>query len=835
MDFERGAVVGNYQIEERLGQGGQSQVYRARDLSLKRTVAIKFLSDAHLDDDTSRKRFLLEAQALSALNHPNIATVFHIGEHGDVPFIVMEYVEGPTLTTYLRTTPTDLSGKLRLMIQITAAVEEAHRQGILHRDLKPGNILTDRDGRVKLVDFGLAKVTRGVLRDRLDQADDFTATGNIVGTVSYLSPEQARSEPVDERSDLFSLGVIFYEMLSGTRPFEGPSPLATIVAIANEPPRELPREANVPAPLRQVIESLLAKDHEARYPSASELLADLRALADEDTRADTTIRRAAVRLHRRRRRLALIAAGAALAAAAVVGAWFLWLRPPPRPAGGPLTLFVLPIQSSGDDGSRQLAGVVTGELISALNRSPDLRVLSLPEGRRFESSARQAELFREQGVQFVIDGTLLQTGDRIIATVKMTDAADGSVRWSETLQGDINAIYDIPARIAVGAARAAGIYVEAAKLPFPGREAFDAYTRGSLLLGAYDPDQLEPAIASLRRCIEIAPDFIPAYERTVFAYLQYRNLGLDYDPVYLDEAARFIELGQRHNASSAELLNARLAYHLYTYDISAAGDDGVSAGGAGRDMVLHGWAHLFHGRTAASLEAYRQARVRAPLDGRPLLNQVVVGTMLGDTALVEDAYHKLPDVYTSGLTRNIIEGWWRMSHRDTAGAVRVLEEGFNRYRFHLLILCAAEAAYAGGDPATAARHLDVWLAKNPYAMEGHWLRALARRRLGDASGAAAAAREGARHAAGLSEHYSRNLLLKLYRIYFQVLAGEFKGTAADLPSLDAARSDTNSRYLHAVIRARLGDRTALGGAPVPYNPTYWLNQFSRDELAELNR
>ncbi|NLI47101.1 MAG: serine/threonine protein kinase [Acidobacteria bacterium] len=184
MDFERGAVVGNYQIEERLGQGGQSQVYRARDLSLKRTVAIKFLSDAHLDDDTSRKRFLLEAQALSALNHPNIATVFHIGEHGDVPFIVMEYVEGPTLTTYLRTTPTDLSGKLRLMIQITAAVEEAHRQGILHRDLKPGNILTDRDGRVKLVDFGLAKVTRGVLRDRLDQADDFTATGNIVGTVS---------------------------------------------------------------------------------------------------------------------------------------------------------------------------------------------------------------------------------------------------------------------------------------------------------------------------------------------------------------------------------------------------------------------------------------------------------------------------------------------------------------------------------------------------------------------------------------------------------------------------------------------------------------------------
>src|SRR5690606_32894430 len=134
------------QIEERLGQGGQSQVYRALDLSLKRTVAIKFLSDTHLDDETSRKRFLLEAQALSALNHPNIATVFHIGEHGDVPFIVMEYVEGPTLTQFLRARPLSTSDKLRLMIQITAAVEEAHRQGILHRDLKPGNILTDRDG-----------------------------------------------------------------------------------------------------------------------------------------------------------------------------------------------------------------------------------------------------------------------------------------------------------------------------------------------------------------------------------------------------------------------------------------------------------------------------------------------------------------------------------------------------------------------------------------------------------------------------------------------------------------------------------------------------------------
>ncbi len=834
MDFERGAVVGNYRIEERLGQGGQSQVYRALDLSLKRTVAIKFLSDTHLDDDTSRKRFLLEAQALSALNHPNIATVFHIGEHGDVPFIVMEYVEGPTLTAYLRATPTDLTGKLRLMIQITAAVEEAHRQGILHRDLKPGNILTDRDGRVKLVDFGLAKVTRGVLRDRLDQADDFTATGNIIGTVAYLSPEQARSEPVDERSDLFSLGVIFYEMLSGARPFEGPSPLATIVAIANEPPRELPREADVPAPLRQIIEILLAKDRETRYASAGELLADLRALAEEDTRADTTIRRAAVRLRRRRRRLTLILAAAALAAAAAVGAWFLWLRPPPPRPGDSLTLFILPIQSSGDE-SRALAGVVAGELAAALSRSPDLRVLSLPEGRRFESSAQQAELFREQNVRFVIDGTLLQTGDRIIVSFKMTDAADGNVRWSENIQGDINTIYDIPPRIATGAARAAGVYVEAAKLPFPGREAFDAYTRGSLLLGAYDPDQLEPAIASLRRCIEIAPDFIPAYERTVFAYLQYRNLGLDYDPAYLDEAARYIELGQRHNASSAELLNARLAYHLYTYDISAAGDDVVSAGGVGRDMVLHGWAHLFHGRTAASLESYRQARSRTPLDARPLLNQVVVGTMLSDTALAEAAYHDLPRVYTSGLTRNIIEGWWLMSRNDTAGAVRVLEDGFTRYRFHLLILCAAEAAYAGGDSATAIRHLDVWLAKNPYAMEGHWLRALARRRLGDASGAAAAAREGARHAAGLSEHYPHNPLLKLYRIYFQVLAGEFKGAAADLPALDAARADTNSRYLHAVIRARLGDRTALGGAPVPYNPTYWLNRFSRDELAELNR
>jgi tRNA A-37 threonylcarbamoyl transferase component Bud32/TolB-like protein len=834
MDFQRGAIIGGYEIQDRLGHGGQSHVYRALDLNLKRTVAIKLLSDANLDDETSRKRFLLEAQALSALNHPNIATVFHIGEQDAVPFIVMEYVEGATLTTYLRTTPTDLAGKLRIMVQITAAVEEAHRQGILHRDLKPGNILIDRDGRVKLVDFGLAKVTRGVLRERLPQAEEFTATGNIIGTVSYLSPEQARSEPVDERSDLFSLGVIFFEMLGGVRPFEGLSPLATLVAIANEPPRELPREADIPPPLREIVTILLSKDPAERYASAGELMADLRALIEEDTRADTTSRRSALRLRRRRRRLGLGAAAAFLVALLAAGAWHLWLRPPPPRTGGPLTLFVLPIQASGDESSRPLAGVVTGELISALNRSPDLRVLSLPEGRRFESSAQQDSLFREQGVQCVLDGTLLQTGDRVIATVKMTDAADGSVRWSESIQGDINAIFDIPARIAVGAARAAGIYVEATKLPFPGREAFDAYTRGCLLLGAYDPDQLEPAIVSLRRCLEIAPDFTPAYERTVFAYLQYRNLGRDYDPAYLDEAERFIRLGQSRNASSTELLSARLAYHLYTYDLGAAAED-VAAAGSGRDLVLQAWAQLFHGRTDAALESYRQARVRSPLDGRPLLNQVVVGTMLGDTALVEDAYHNLPGVYTSGLTRNIIEGWWRMSHRDTAGAVRVLEEGFDRYRFHLLILCAAEAAYAGGDAAAAARHLDVWLAKNPYAMEGHWLRALTRRRAGDADGAAAAAREGAHHAAGLAEHYPHNPLLKIYRIYFQVLAGEFEGTAADLPVLDATRADTNSRYLHAVIRARLGDRAALSGAPVPYNPTYWLNLFSRDELAELNQ
>ncbi|MFH1177655.1 MAG: serine/threonine-protein kinase, partial [Acidobacteriota bacterium] len=214
MELASGAKVGGYEILEPLGRGGQSQVYKALDLALKRVVALKLLSERFVGDEIARRRLLLEARTLSTFSHPGIATVFQIGEIDGTPYIAMEYVEGQTLQSRLREGMLTAAEALRLLVEITEAVGYAHGKGVLHRDLKPGNVVVTPEGHAKLLDFGLAKLTSESLRERMSVADEVTSAGSMVGTVSYVSPEQARGEELDAPSDLWALGVILYEMLS---------------------------------------------------------------------------------------------------------------------------------------------------------------------------------------------------------------------------------------------------------------------------------------------------------------------------------------------------------------------------------------------------------------------------------------------------------------------------------------------------------------------------------------------------------------------------------------------------------------------------------------------
>ena len=275
-----GRAISHYRVLETLGAGGMGVVYLAEDGRLGRQVALKFLPPEASRDETTLERFRLEARAASSLSHPGICTVFDIGDDGGSPFIVMEALKGETLRDRIKRAPIKVSDVLDLAIQLADALEAAHSQGIVHRDIKPGNIFVGDKNRVKILDFGLAKLVQPTDATSAMSADDqLTVPGSTLGTVSYMSPEQARGEEVDARSDLFSLGTVIYEMAAGVQAFGGSSPGAVIAAILIRPaPPILDRNGAIPPRLEEIIQKALEKDRDLRYQHAADLLTDLKRL-----------------------------------------------------------------------------------------------------------------------------------------------------------------------------------------------------------------------------------------------------------------------------------------------------------------------------------------------------------------------------------------------------------------------------------------------------------------------------------------------------------------------------------------------------------------------------
>jgi len=276
MALERGSSIGSYKVLFRLGSGGMGEVWRGRDDSRSLDVAIKVLSPESVRDADRMRRFAMEARAASALNHPNILTIYEVGESEAGPYLVTEYVDGDTVRGLLNNGALPLARAVDVALQAAEGVASAHAIGIVHRDLKPENLMVNREGRVKILDFGLAKHL-GSGEEALDAAR--TATGMIIGTAGYLSPEQLMGGKASERSDVFALGVVLYEMAAGDNPFRRNNAVDTFSAILRDDPPPLdPRLGPVPAELTAAIAKALAKKPEDRYPSARELAADLRAV-----------------------------------------------------------------------------------------------------------------------------------------------------------------------------------------------------------------------------------------------------------------------------------------------------------------------------------------------------------------------------------------------------------------------------------------------------------------------------------------------------------------------------------------------------------------------------
>ena len=474
-----GQSLGPYQVIAKLGEGGMGEVYLAEDVRLGRRVALKVLPAASADDQDSRDRFVREARAASALNHPNIITIHDIGDAAGRHFIAYEFVEGRTLGDVARSAPLDAATAIDIGMQVASALAEAHRAGIVHRDLKPDNVMIRATGLVKLLDFGIARLARTGQPDITSTMamPGQTVGGMLIGTPQYMSPEQARGLDVDARTDIFSFGALLYELLSGTAPFAAGTVTDVIVAVLTREPAPLTR---VPAAVNDILRRALQKDRTQRYATAAELLLDL-------TQA--------------RQSLGSGFAGAAAAAPAMT------------------SLAVLPFANmSTDVENEHFCDGLAEELLNALSKIDTLRVAARTSAFSFKGKTVDVgTIARTLGVTGVLDGSIRRSGSRLRISVQLVNAADGYQVWSERYDREMRDVFELQDEItlAVVAALKLKLFGEARAVVLKrytdNAEAYELFLKGRHHAYKYTAQGWQRAIEFFEKAIALEPDYALAY------------------------------------------------------------------------------------------------------------------------------------------------------------------------------------------------------------------------------------------------------------------------------------------------------------------------------------
>jgi len=510
-----GKEISHYKILEKIGEGGMGVVYKAQDTKLDRLVALKFLPQSLAADTVERERFIHEAKAASALNHPNITTIYEIGEHDSQLFIAMELVEGETLKQTAARNSLRLEKVIDIGVQICDALSSAHEKGIIHRDIKADNIALTPKGLVKIMDFGLAK---------LKGATKLTRTGSTVGTAAYMSPEQAQGAEVDHRTDIFSFGVVFYELITGKLPFTGEHQAAIIYSICNEEPEPLARfRSGVPESLQRVADKVLAKAADERYQHLADLSADLKRIRRE------------------------LSSGVKEA-----------------PKSDKKSVAVLYFENlSSDPESDFFAAGITEDIITDLSKIESIRVASRNAVLPFKGKPVDIPVLgRKLNLDAVLEGSIRKAGNRLRITAQLIDVKEGFHLWAERYDREVQEIFDLQEEIAKNIASALKVKLspkeeEKIAQKYKGDlRAYEYYLKGRNYYYKYTKSDMLAAIQMFKKALEIDPNYALAYAGLADSYYQFIDKGFETDKSFLVRAEEAAQKSLSIDSECAEAYKA---------------------------------------------------------------------------------------------------------------------------------------------------------------------------------------------------------------------------------------------------------------------------------------
>ena len=570
--------VDRFQIVRILGKGGMGTVYLARDARLDRYVALKILHSEDLAADERRARFLREARTSASVRHPNVATIYEVGETGEgVPFIVMEYCEGETLAQRLRRRPVEAAEFLSIARQIAAGVAAAHDGGIVHRDLKSANIILEPTGQVKILDFGLAKA----LQQDGNGVPESTSS-RMFGTLHFLSPEQAHGQSADERSDLFSVGIVLYQTACGQLPFNADAPLMVLEKIRDaEPEPFVALDAAFPPVAAKIIGKLLQKDPKARYQNAHDLLSDLEQIDTPTARYASTASasRSAIGRTRPRPHWLRLAMLVVLLLIGGAGLYIIGQRQnrsdgnaasvPPPPIH---SMAVMPMENMSNSSKDDFLSVALADaLVTKLQQIPSLQVRPTSAVLDYRKKKVDVKTASERlGVDGLLEGRFLAAGDLVRVNLQLTDARTGYSVWADTVDGNranlLKVIDDVSSRTVTGLNQKLGVERggNASQPRSSNAKAFEEYLKARAVTGSLVPAEYQLQIGALKRAIALDPNFAAAYADLAIAYSLGQARGLIHEPDSAQKAEYYAGRAVRldPNLPGAHLALGRAFAHL---------------------------------------------------------------------------------------------------------------------------------------------------------------------------------------------------------------------------------------------------------------------------------